>query len=64
MYVQVKKDPNQEWFPTWYMLTKEDMGYIMEDWVVYWKIPPIETESEKPKMQPPDTEELSSIKEE
>jgi hypothetical protein len=31
MYVQAKKDPNQQWFPTWYKLTEEEMGHIMAD---------------------------------
>jgi hypothetical protein len=47
MYVQAKKDPNQEWLPTQNRLTKEEIGHIMEDWDVDWKILPIETKSEK-----------------
>jgi len=39
MYIQAKKDPSQEWFPTRYQVTKEEMGHIMEDWDDYWKIP-------------------------
>jgi hypothetical protein len=44
MYVQVKKDPDQQWLPTQYRLTEEEMGNIMDDWDDEWKIPPTETE--------------------
>jgi hypothetical protein len=44
MYVQEKKDPNQEWFPTQYKLTEEEMGHIMEYWDDDWKIPMTDTE--------------------
>jgi hypothetical protein len=43
MYVQVKKDPDQQWLPTQYRLTEEEMGNIMDDWDDEWNIPPIET---------------------
>jgi hypothetical protein len=32
-----------------YMVTKEEMGYIMEDWDAEWKIPTTETEKSKTK---------------
>jgi hypothetical protein len=40
MYVQAKKDPTQEWVPTWYRLTEEEMGQIMKYWDDDWKISP------------------------
>jgi hypothetical protein len=39
IYVQAKKDPNQQWLPTRYRLTEEEMGHIMEDLDDHWKIP-------------------------
>jgi hypothetical protein len=49
MYVQEKKDPDQQWLPTQYRLMEEEMGNIMLDWDDEWKIPPTETE---PSTQP------------
>jgi hypothetical protein len=40
MYVQSKKESNQGWIPTKYMLVEEEMGHIMVYWDVDWKIPP------------------------
>jgi hypothetical protein len=59
MYVQAR-DSNQEWLPTLYRLTEEDMGHIMEDWVDDWKIPTSytkQTEKKKPKLQDVDDDE-------
>jgi hypothetical protein len=63
MYVQAKKDPNQEWFPTWYRLTEEEMGHIMEDWDDDWKIPSTETEQRNQRHNDPETKEISSREE-
>jgi hypothetical protein len=32
MYVQAKKDLDQQWFPTQYRLNEYEMGHIMVDW--------------------------------
>jgi hypothetical protein len=32
MYIQAKKDTTQEWFPTKYRVTEEEMGHIIKDW--------------------------------
>jgi hypothetical protein len=39
MYVQAKKDPTCQWFPTSYRLTTEDMSLIVNDWEEDWKSP-------------------------
>jgi hypothetical protein len=39
MYVQAKKDPTRQWFPTSYRLTIEDVCLIVNDWEDGWKIP-------------------------
>jgi hypothetical protein len=39
MYVQAKKDPTCQWFPTSYRLTTEDVSLIVNDWEEDWKIP-------------------------
>jgi hypothetical protein len=52
MYVQEKKDPYQQWIPTQYRLTEEEMGHIMVDWEDEWKIQPKEVRpSEKEKLE-------------
>jgi hypothetical protein len=43
MYIQVNKDPDQQWFPTQYKLMEEEMGNIMDVWDDEWKIPPTVT---------------------
>lgn len=32
MYVQERRDPNQEWLPTTYKLTEENVSMIVADW--------------------------------
>jgi hypothetical protein len=32
MYVQEKKDPDQQWKPTQYRVIEDEMGHIMVDW--------------------------------
>jgi hypothetical protein len=32
MYIQAKKDLDQQWWPTQYRLMEEEMGNIMLDW--------------------------------
>jgi hypothetical protein len=52
MYVQAKKDLDQQWLPTQYRLTEDEMGHIMVDWDDEWKIPPAEvgpSEKQNPK---------------
>jgi hypothetical protein len=49
MYIQVKRNPTQEWFPMRYRVTEEEMGHIMEYWDVEWKIPMIEIEQRETK---------------
>jgi hypothetical protein len=60
MYVQAKKDPDQQWLPTQYRLMEEEMGHIMVDWEDEWKIPPAETgpsEKKNPKIHEVDEDE-------
>lgn len=60
MYVQAKKDPDQQWLPTQYKLKEEEMGHIMVDWDDKWKIPPAEigpSETQNPKIYEVDEEE-------
>ena len=60
MYVQSKKDPDQQWLPTQYMLTEDEMGHIMVDWEKEWNIPLAETgptEKQNPQVQEIDDEE-------
>jgi hypothetical protein len=62
MYIQVKRDPTQEWLTMRYRVTEEEMGHIMEDWDAEWKIPMIETE--QPETQHPEVEEVGDDEEE
>jgi hypothetical protein len=62
LYIQEKKDPREEWLAMKYRITEEDMGLIMEDWDVDWKIPSIDTE--KLEMQQLDIEEIPRGEEE
>jgi hypothetical protein len=39
LYVQAKKDPARQWFPTSYQLTLEDVHLIINDWEDDWKNP-------------------------
>jgi hypothetical protein len=39
LYVQAKKDPAWQWFPTSYRLTTEDVNLIITDWEEEWKSP-------------------------
>jgi hypothetical protein len=60
MYVQDKKDPTQQWLPTTYRLTIEDVNLIINDWEEEWKSPPEKTElSEEEDDQDKSDEELS-----
>jgi hypothetical protein len=47
MYVQEKNDPDQQWLPTQYRLTKDNMSHIMIDLDDEWNISPIETRPSK-----------------
>jgi hypothetical protein len=40
MYVQAKKDLDQQWLSTQYRFTEDEMGHIMVDWDNEWNIPP------------------------
>jgi hypothetical protein len=67
MYVQEKKDSDQQWFPTQYRLTEDDMGHIMVDWDDEWKIPPTETrpsERQNPEVQEIDDDEEEGVEQE
>jgi hypothetical protein len=60
MYVQVKKDRDQQWFPTKYKLTEDVMGQIMVDWDDKWNITPAEigpSEKQNPQVQEIDDDE-------
>jgi hypothetical protein len=39
MYVQGKKDPTCQWFPTSYRLKTKDICLIVNDWEEEWKTP-------------------------
>jgi hypothetical protein len=39
MYVQEKRDLDQQWFSTHYRLTEKDINLIVNDWKVKWKTP-------------------------
>jgi hypothetical protein len=43
MYVQERKDPDQQWMPTQYKLIEYDICHIIIDWEDEWKIPPVVT---------------------
>jgi hypothetical protein len=58
MYVQAKKDPMRQWFPTSYRLTTEDVNLIVNDWEEDWKIPTEKTgQSEEEEEQDKSDEE-------
>lgn len=44
MYVQERRDPNQEWLPTTYKLTEENVSMIVAYWDKEWKVPVLEEE--------------------
>jgi hypothetical protein len=44
MYIQAKRNPNQEWLTMRYRVTEKEMGHIIEDWDPEWKIPMKERE--------------------
>jgi hypothetical protein len=60
MYIHAKKGPNQQWLPTQYRLTEEDMGHIMVNWDDEWNIPPTNiraSEKQNPKIHEGDEDE-------
>jgi hypothetical protein len=48
MYIQAKKDPEQQWLSCRYKLTEVDVGQIIEDWEDEWKTPVPEAEQSEP----------------
>jgi hypothetical protein len=42
MYIQAKRDPDQQWLLTSYRLTKQDVSLIVNDWEAEWRKPMLE----------------------
>jgi hypothetical protein len=54
---------DQQWFPTHYRLTEQDINQIVNDWEAEWKIPEIET-TQKDTQPRKETQELEKDQEE
>jgi len=37
MYIQAKKDPNQQWLSTHYRVIEQDISQIVNDWDEEWR---------------------------
>jgi hypothetical protein len=57
MYIQAKRDPDQQWFSTNYRLTEQDVSLIINDREEEWKTPVLETMQKETQQQEKDQEE-------